>query len=590
MGHAQHRPDGRHARGGHPRHERLGRLHRIESALVAIIDAGTDYNHPDLAANIWTNPGEIPGNGIDDDGNGYVDDVHGYDFVNRDGDPMDDNGHGTHVAGTIGAIGDNGVGVAGVCWNVKIMPLKFLDSGGFGNTGNAILAVQYATQMHARIMNNSWGGGGYSEALRLAIQAASDAGILFVAAAGNDAADNDTLPHYPANYDVPLVISVASTDHFDNLSYFSCYGATTVDLAAPGSAILSTTPNNTYSIYSGTSMATPHVSGALALMLARFPSMSGADAKQMLLRSVDPLPSLAGRVLTGGRLNAFTMLAEPDSIPPAAITDVSVTAVDGSWVTLAWTASGDDGAVGRASRYDVRYSLSPITEANFDAASAAPGMPYPQPAGTPESVRVNGLAFETPYWFAVKALDEFGNASPMSNVASGTTLPGPHVAITPDSLVADLYTGASTTRTLGIANTGASELVWHLSIQETAAPLSVAALRSVAASKWQVLGQVAPTGANRAGSSATVEAVRAAFTGVRSDERILLYSDEVGRAPGQHYADLALQALGLPYTGIYNDPYSFGAALTSGSWDFVFVNHCNYYAVGQWWNESRATC
>ena len=257
------------------------------SVLVGIIDTGMDYTHPDLAANVWSNPGEITGNGIDDDGNGYVDDVHGWDFINNDNNPTDDNGHGTHVSGTIGAIGDNGVGVAGVCWDVKLMPLKFLGADGSGSTADAILAVQYATQMHARILNNSWGGSSYSEALRLAIQAASDAGILFVAAAGNDGVDNDASPHYPANYDAPLVISVASTDAYDNLSYFSDFGATSVDLAAPGSDILSTLPNNSYGTYSGTSMATPHVSGALALMLSRAPAMSGATAKQTLMLSVD---------------------------------------------------------------------------------------------------------------------------------------------------------------------------------------------------------------------------------------------------------------------------------------------------------------
>jgi subtilisin family serine protease len=426
--------------------------------LVAIIDTGMDYTHPDLSANVWTNPGEIPGNGIDDDGNGYVDDVHGYDFVNGDGDPMDDNGHGTHVSGTIGAVGDNGIGVAGVCWSVRIMALKFLDSGGYGNTSDAILAVQYATQKGARVMNNSWGGGAYSEALRLAIQAASDSGIVFVAAAGNDGVDNDIYPHYPASYEVPLVVAVASTDANDQLSYFSCYGATSVDLAAPGSDILSTTPNNTYSVYSGTSMATPHVTGALALMLSYHPSMTGTGAKQMLLNSVDPESALAGKVLTGGRLNVFSMLAEPDSTPPAAIADLGVTSTGGSWAMLAWTATGDDGTTGHASRYDLRYSTAPITEENFAAASVAPGPPNPQTAGAPETVQVSGLAFQTPYWFAIKAVDEFGNAGAISNVATGTTLGAPHIVLSPDSLAADLYTGSSATRTLNLSNTGLSEL------------------------------------------------------------------------------------------------------------------------------------
>ena len=177
-----------------------------QSVVVAVIDTGVDYTHPDLAANIWTNPGEIAGNGRDDDGNGFVDDVHGYDFAEHDGDPMDDNGHGTHVAGTIAAVGNNGLGVAGVNWSASIMPLKFLNSQGPGYLSDAIRAINYATMertrygVNVRVMNNSWGGGGFSSAMQTAIQAASDAGILFVAAAGNSGTNNDASPHYPANY------------------------------------------------------------------------------------------------------------------------------------------------------------------------------------------------------------------------------------------------------------------------------------------------------------------------------------------------------------------------------------------------------
>jgi subtilisin family serine protease len=210
--------------------------------MVGVIDTGIDYNHPDLAANVWTNPLEIPGNGIDDDGNGYVDDVHGYDFVNRDGDPMDDHGHGTHVAGTIAAVANNGIGVAGVSWHAKVMALKFLDAGGSGWVSDAVEALNYATDMGAKITNNSWGGGEYSTALRDAIAAANSAGAVFVAAAGNSANNNDATPFYPAGYEGPNVIAVAATDASDTLAVFSNFGRNTVQLGAPGVGIYSTVP------------------------------------------------------------------------------------------------------------------------------------------------------------------------------------------------------------------------------------------------------------------------------------------------------------------------------------------------------------
>jgi subtilisin family serine protease len=275
------------------------------SVVVGVIDTGVDYTHPDLNDNIWTNPGEIAGNGIDDDGNGYVDDIHGYDFVNNDGDPMDDNGHGTHVSGTIGAEGNNNLGVVGVNHDVSIMGLKFLSAGGSGSTMDAIRAVEYATMMGVKVTNNSWGGGGFSQALYDAIAAAGAAGSLFIAAAGNAASNNDAIPSYPASYNLDNIIAVASTDHNDLLSSFSSYGATTVDLAAPGSAILSTLPGGGYGFLSGTSMATPHVAGAVALLKALNPDLSAAELKNLILSTVDPLANLNGVVLTGGRLNLF---------------------------------------------------------------------------------------------------------------------------------------------------------------------------------------------------------------------------------------------------------------------------------------------
>lgn len=287
------------------------------SALVAVIDTGVAYDHPDLAANTWTNPGEIPGNGTDDDGNGYVDDVYGYDFYNGDANPYDDHGHGTHVAGTIAAVGNNGIGVVGVSWSARVMAVKFLGADGSGSITGAISAVLYATNMGARVMNNSWGGGGYSQALYDAIVAANQANALFVAAAGNSTSDNDTWPHYPSNYDVPNVLAVAATGSVDDIAYFSSYGATTVDLGAPGVNILSTVPTigdsccsdpSGYMLLSGTSMATPHVSGAAALLLAQDPGRSATGIKGLLMGTVDPVAALTGKTVTGGRLNIYNAM------------------------------------------------------------------------------------------------------------------------------------------------------------------------------------------------------------------------------------------------------------------------------------------
>jgi subtilisin family serine protease len=284
------------------------------SVVVAVIDTGVDYTHRDLAANIWTNPGEIAGNGIDDDGNGFIDDVHGYDFANNDGDPMDDNSHGTHVTGTIAAAANNGQGVAGVNWSSSIMALKFLNSDGTGYVSDAIRAVNYATMMrtkygvNVRVMNNSWGGGEYSAALDSAIRASAAADILFVVAAGNDATNNDTTAEYPANYTASNIISVAAVDQNKNLASFSCYGATTVDVAAPGVSIYSTVPGNRYAIYSGTSMATPFVTGIAALAWAADPTATATEVRNAILNGVTHVSTLSGKVASGGVVNAYNTL------------------------------------------------------------------------------------------------------------------------------------------------------------------------------------------------------------------------------------------------------------------------------------------
>ena len=290
--------------------------------VIAVIDSGVDYTHPDLAANAWRNPGEVAGDGIDNDGNGFVDDVFGWDFRNNDADPMDDNGHGTHVAGTIGAVGNNGTGVVGVNWQVSIMSLKFLSSSGTGSTSNAIAAVNYATRMkrdfgvNVVATNNSWGGGGFSTALRDAIAAGGRQNILFVAAAGNDGADNDATPHYPSNYANTAVISVAASDRSNRLASFSNYGATSVDLAAPGASIISTLPGNAYGSYSGTSMAAPHVAGVVGLLAAARPGATAGEIRSAILSTTTPVAAFAGKLVTGGLLNAAAAVAAILPVPP----------------------------------------------------------------------------------------------------------------------------------------------------------------------------------------------------------------------------------------------------------------------------------
>ena len=329
-----------------------------KDVYVVVIDTGVQVAHPDLAANIWTNQFETAGDGIDNDGNGYVDDIHGWDFFSNDATVYDglDDDHGTHVAGTIGGVGGNGTGVVGVNWDVTMITAKFLGPNG-GSTSEAIRAVDYATGLKTRhglnivATSNSWGGGGASTALLDAIERGGDAGILFVAAAGNANVDNDTSPHYPSNYVCDrtaagavrgwdCVISVASITSSGARSSFSNYGDISVDLGAPGSSIYSTLPSNTYGSYSGTSMATPHVSGAIALCASMNPAQTAAELRLALLDKVAPTSSMNSVTTTGGRLDMSSMLTacvastEPVSGSPSAL---SATAIDSSTVNLTWT-------------------------------------------------------------------------------------------------------------------------------------------------------------------------------------------------------------------------------------------------------------
>ncbi len=278
--------------------------------IVAVVDTGVDYTHPDLAANMWVNSNEIPANGVDDDVNGYIDDYRGWDFYNNDNNPADDHSHGTHCAGTVGAVGNNGIGVVGVTWNVSIMPLKFMGAGGSGPTSAAISAINYARMEGADVISNSWGGDDYSSALKTAID---NSGAVVVCAAGNDYGRNtDVNPQYPSAYTSSNIIAVLSTDSSDSLSTFSNIGPTSVDLGAPGTSIYSTIPGTGYGSKSGTSMATPHVAGLAALVKAENSSLSVTEVKALIMDNVDPLPALSGKCLKGGRINAYkTMAAVP---------------------------------------------------------------------------------------------------------------------------------------------------------------------------------------------------------------------------------------------------------------------------------------
>ena len=364
------------------------------SVVVGVIDEGIQITHPDLAANIWVNPGEIAGNGLDDDNNGRIDDINGWDFSNNDATVFDGaanpaiDAHGTHVSGTIGGIGNNGIGVAGVNWNVKIVSAKFLGTAG-GYTSDAILAIDYLVNLKKAgvnivAINNSWGGGGFTQALANAINRAGDQGIFFVAAAGNSNSNNDVTASYPSNYACTTtalnttrswdcVVAVAAINSTGARSSFSSYGATTVDLGAPGEGIISTVPNNSYANYSGTSMATPHVTGAIALCASVNPAITPEQIRTALMSSTVATASLSGRVATGGRLDVSTLVtncltpAQTQAQSPLTISNTVLTGVAGTAILL--NASGGSGTF--APTFSVSGTNCSILNSNLNATRAA---------------------------------------------------------------------------------------------------------------------------------------------------------------------------------------------------------------------------
>ena len=328
------------------------------SIIIGVIDTGINYNHVDLASNVWNNPGETGldangndkrTNGIDDDGNGYIDDVHGINAITNSGDPIDDNSHGTHVSGTIGALGNNGIGVVGVNWDVSIASCKFLDSTGIGTTSNAIKCFKYFNSLknvngqNVVVTNNSWGGGGFSLGLKFAMAGSDQPGmspILHVASAGNRNSDTDLGSHYPSSFDLDNIISVAATDHNDDYASFTNYGSISVDLAAPGVSILSTILGNSYGFKSGTSMAAPHVSGAAALIWSNFPASTYNEVKSRIMGGVDLLSDLTKNTQTDGRLNVLNSITMVNS-PPIA-NDDSATTLEDTPITIDVLANDDD--------------------------------------------------------------------------------------------------------------------------------------------------------------------------------------------------------------------------------------------------------
>jgi subtilisin family serine protease/putative cell wall-binding protein len=354
------------------------------ATVVAVIDTGVDVAHPDLAPNIWTNPGEIAGNGLDDDGNGYVDDVHGWDFANDDATLLDDplaDSHGTHVAGTIAAAADNGRGIAGVAPGVTVLPLKFLGTDG-GWTSDAVRALAYAARAGASVVNASWTGTSADPALRDAI-AGLDA--VVVAAAGNDATDTDDVPRYPASFDLPNVVSVAAVDNTGALASFSNHGAMSVDLGAPGVGILSTVPQDSYAWFDGTSMAAPYVAGVAALLRSIAPTRTAADVAAAMLATARPIPALEGMVATGGMVDAAAAVDRLAPTVPGPPVGLAAVAFDGG-LDLSWSAPRDDG--GKViTGYRVR-----LAPAGTDVRTNSPELHVPGlPNGVRQTVTVNAV-------------------------------------------------------------------------------------------------------------------------------------------------------------------------------------------------------
>ncbi len=447
-----------------------------KNVVVAVVDTGVDYNHPDLAGNIWRNAGEIPGNFVDDDRNGFVDDVYGFDWVNGDGNPMDDNSHGTHVAGTIGAVGDNNRGVIGVSPNVSIMSLKFLGASDGGSIYGAAQAIIYAANMGADIINASYGGSGYDPVQEDAIDYANKKGVLFVASAGNSGTNNDGFAHYPSNYNLPNLLSVAATDNKDELAFFSNYGRNTVDIGAPGVGILSTVPSNKYDSYNGTSMATPHVAGAAALVLAENPNLGVTALKNTLLNNTDSIASLRGKTVTGGRLNvnkaiqAVSQPKKPDDFITVNSPNGGNTLEPGNSYTITWDDNISESVklelykggsfnrtIGSSTESDGSYSWTVPT-------SITDGSDYKVKITSVNDTSVSDFSNSN---FSIKANEPDGFITVNSPNGGNTLEPGNSYTITwndniSENVKLELYKGGSFNRTINSSTESDGSYTWTM--------------------------------------------------------------------------------------------------------------------------------
>ena len=390
--------------------------------VVAVCDDGVDWTHPDLAANIWNNSDEIPGNGIDDDGNGFVDDIRGWDFNGNDNNPIGGSGdsHGTHVAGTVGAVNNNGIGLSGAGRNTKIMPLRMYGASAPNWMSDLTNAVDYAWQNGAKVISVSYNIDGYTNALVEAIQRADAADVIYCNSAGNNGSLNP--PRATIRDLANNVIFVAASDRNDNRASFSNYGAK-IEIAAAGVDVYSTLPGNSYGNNSGTSMATPNCASVLAVLRAYYPDLTDREALDRLIGAADQIPQLAAYIPGGRRANLNSALEE-DTVPPSPVTDLTVLRRAYTVAELSFRTSGDDGMTGSAEGYDVRVSSAPITDANFDTAQQVSASVPNLPAGQMVTTQARGFWPGDTVFVAVQARDNLGNRSTVSSFGPFNTKPG----------------------------------------------------------------------------------------------------------------------------------------------------------------------
>ena len=448
-----------------------------DTIVVAIVDGGCDLNHHDL--NYWFNYEEIPSNGIDDDGNGYIDDYRGWNAYDNNGN-IPSNSHGTHVSGIAAARGNNGIGVSGVNWNCKVMPV----GGSSSVEATVVAAYGYVLEMRSRYNETNGQHGAFIVATNASFgvdygQPASfplwcgiydslgAQGVLNCGATANLNVNVDLQGDIPTACPSPYLISVTNTTSSDTKNSGAAYGLTTIDLGAPGTSVLSTYPSNSYSSLTGTSMATPQVTGAIALMFAAAnsglmqsyklnPSTVAVTIKNLLLSGTDPIAALNNITVTGGRLNVFNAVlsvsSPPDTVPPTKVIDLAVVDTTSNTLTLSWTVPLDTSRNGVVA-YDIRKSLAPITDSlSFNNAVRVVFAQTPDTAGAVETFVIDSLLFNTTYYFAIRSFDFWGNRSLISNIAVGKTWIAPKINVDPDSISRSIVNQTIITDTVTVSN------------------------------------------------------------------------------------------------------------------------------------------